>query len=148
MEMCHLQTLQLFPRRQENNGLPATYKPYCCSHAAEKQRCSCHLQILQLFPRCRKTMTFLPLTNPTIVPTLQGNNDFRNTKNPTVVLTLQQKLHFACHLQTDRCPRAPGKQRFACLHNLKDLAPLAKPVEFSCKFEKRGTTCKPCSVQL
>ena len=55
----HLQTLQLFPLQQKNDDFLCTYgiyKPYSCSHAAEKQRFSLqlwHLQTLQLFPRRR-----------------------------------------------------------------------------------------------
>ena len=34
MEKWHIKTLQLFPRKQENNNLLVTYKPYSCSRAA------------------------------------------------------------------------------------------------------------------
>ena len=43
--------------------------PSTADRHVEEQRFSFHLQTIQLFPHCRKTAIFLPLTNPTIVPT-------------------------------------------------------------------------------
>ena len=70
---CHLQTLQLFPR-------------------TEKRWLSCHLQTLQLFPRSRKTMMFLPLTNPTAVPTQQKSDDLPATYKPYSCSHAQKNL--------------------------------------------------------
>ena len=110
---CHIQTLQLFPRSLVN------YKPYSFSHAAEQQRFSCHLQTLQFFPRNRKTMIFLAITKPTVVPTQQKNNDFLSTYKPYNCSHATEKQRFSCQLQSLQLfPRGSKTTIFWAFRNL------------------------------
>ena len=114
---CHLQTLQLFsrcrkatislpltnptvvPTQQKNIDFLATYKLHSWSHATRTHSFSCYLQTLQLFPRSRKTLIFLPLTSPTIVPTQQNNINFPATYKPYSCSHAAEKHRFPCQLQ-------------------------------------------------
>ena len=66
LEKCHIQTLQLFPRKQENNDLLATYKAFVPAQLRPPWGClECRvLDKTRLFCRMLDTTP----TNPTVVP--------------------------------------------------------------------------------
>ena len=84
--------MSVVPAQQKNADFLVIYKAYSQSvvptqFSSVKNMLICKPCSVQFSCKFRKTLIVLPLTNPTVVPTQQENNDFLDflaTYNPTV----------------------------------------------------------------